>query len=341
MKRRHEPEEFDDVDSENIDPSLFASPSKKNKSFDDNTSKSQDVCHFVLKEVHKSSALANPSITAPTTTSQKRKAEDEVPAPPKSPKALRSTALPAAGRSPKAKRIGILSRRRTRVDPPSFSQNSGLNPLPFSIDAALSGSLKSSQPTPVSTLEDIKPKGWMFPIHQDTPDEEAGNLMEHAACTLDISSDEESTAAKNSRGKENIPPTEDLAAFAAPVQATSSVLANRKDMMTDSTREALGELEASHFYAEGCEATSLIIVPAEKTVEISAENNAVTTAFSPELPSAQPSTPTHHGWETLLSQLQDEKKPTSIPTESALELVNAEQAEAFAIWESESAKGSP
>ncbi|KAH9219363.1 hypothetical protein DL95DRAFT_384416 [Leptodontidium sp. 2 PMI_412] len=156
----------------------------------------------------------------------------------------RSTPLSApAGRSPTRKRIGILNRRKTgspftRVDPPRFSTSSASSSslgLGFSIDAALSGTIPSyssrhapaaAAPTPVVEAEareqiadlpipvlhqDVAKDSWFFDIHEDTEEELATNLMEHGACTLDISSDEESAAReRDARGKENVPPVDDV-----------------------------------------------------------------------------------------------------------------------------------
>lgn len=88
-------------------------------------------------------------------------------------------------------------------------------------------------------------------------------LMEHGACTLDISSDEE-TARKlaDERGKENIAPADD-------VSQSSSRLAQRasrrekKSTATceiDIDRAALGELCAEEFYAEGVKEGDVVLV---------------------------------------------------------------------------------
>src|SRR5690606_22063345 len=56
---------------------------------------------------------------------------------------------------------------------------------------------------------------WSFDIHEDTPEQEMTNLLQHGTCTLDISSDEEFESRANrdraeGRDKENIPPPEDV-----------------------------------------------------------------------------------------------------------------------------------
>tara|TARA_R110002003_G_scaffold175_2_gene14152 strand:- start:20696 stop:21409 length:714 start_codon:yes stop_codon:yes gene_type:complete len=178
--------------------------------------------------------------------------------------------------------------------------------LPFSIDAALSGTIsgytpKSSvtaSPTPAaapvaSTLEDHMPKGWFFEIHEDTPEQEAANLMEHSASVLDISSDDDvATKQRNEeleRGKENIPPPDFLAAQPRVASLTAStevdgqseleVSAKRprlrkfvQDAM-DEDRRPLGDLAPSEFYGEGCDASSYVTVDAgiEKPSSLSKE----------------------------------------------------------------------
>jgi hypothetical protein len=126
------------------------------------------------------------------------------------------------------------------------------------------------------------PKSWFFDIHEDTPEQEAANLMEHSASVLDISSDDDAaTKFRNEdRGKENVPPPDFLAAHPRKRNHASSlddgyetdILADlpvkqprlRKfvqDAM-DEDRRPLGDLAPSEFYAEGCDATSYVTVDA-------------------------------------------------------------------------------
>jgi hypothetical protein len=166
--------------------------------------------------------------------------------------------------------------------------------LPFSIDAALKGSIPDYTPkssisaNPVghaSTTEETMPKSWFFEIHEDTPEQEAANLMEHSASVLDISSDDDmETKRRNEdleRGKENIPPPDFMpsqpharAQASDPnamqtgeeVAQTEHVKLPRlrkiaQDAM-DEDRSALSELPAAEFYGEGCDATSYVTVDA-------------------------------------------------------------------------------
>jgi hypothetical protein len=133
------------------------------------------------------------------------------------------------------------------------------------------------------------PKGWFFEIHEDTPEQEAANLMEHSASVLDISSDDDvATKQRNEeqeRGKENIPPPDFLLAqsrIQLPVEAgieaeVEPVKRPRlrkfvQDAM-DEDRRPLGDLAPSEFYGEGCDASSYVTVDAgiEKPSSLSKE----------------------------------------------------------------------
>ena len=255
VKRRYSPETYSDNDSENVDPNLFSS--KKSKNLDGLPIKASKPSAFVLKASNSTPAMTPRKIMTPKRLS------------------LSTTAKPApysapAGRSPKSKRSGALSRRRisaspfTRVDPPSFGQSSS---LPFSIDAALSGTIpsytplstKSATPAAPTLAVDVSsmPRSWQFEIHEDTPDEELGNMMEFSTQTLDISDDESKVLERADKGKENIPPE----LIGAPALATAHISRiTRKDLMTDEARTPLGDLDASEYYAEGCNADSFFVV---------------------------------------------------------------------------------
>lgn len=131
------------------------------------------------------------------------------------------------------------------------------------------------------------PKGWFFEIHEDTPEQEAANLMEHSASVLDISSDDDyATKQKNEdleRGKENIPPPDFLASqprmhvAAGEEQVEETVKRPRlrqfvQDAM-DEDRRPLGDLAPADFYGEGCDASTYVTVDAgiEKPSSLSKE----------------------------------------------------------------------
>jgi hypothetical protein len=294
-KRQRAPEIFEDVDSENIDPSVFASPSKKSK-----TSSTLDFdfvkpskFNLVSSPVKSVSANATPSVMST------RKIL--------TPSSTRSTPINKSRGSPKNNRISAITKRRAsstprRIDPPSFNQSSPS--LPFSIDAALSGTISGYTPKPsvaatpvsappapvISSLEDSMPKGWFFEIHEDTPEQEAANLMEHSASILDISSDDDvATKQRNEeleRGKENIPPPDFLLSQPRVHSATESEIEVKIDEPVkrprlrkivqdamDEDRRPLGDLAPSEFYGEGCDASSYVTVDAgiEKPSSLSKE----------------------------------------------------------------------
>ncbi|KAF2113537.1 hypothetical protein BDV96DRAFT_601039 [Lophiotrema nucula] len=277
--KRRAPAVFDEDDLENVDPSIFNSPSKKSKTIDGFSKPSKFSLVTSPSKPSPSSVTASPSIPSV------RKALS-------SPNTSNSTPISLSRGSPKHKRVGLLSKRRTssspfrRVDPPSFSHSSP--GLPFSIDAALSGTISSytpkapvATPTHVPTLDESMPKSWFFEIHEDTPEQEAANLMEHSASVLDISSDDDVETKKRNeeleRGKENIPPpdffpsqTQDIFSSES-VDATQETLANHvrlprlrkiaQDAM-DEDRSPLGDLPAADFYGEGLDANSYVTVDA-------------------------------------------------------------------------------
>ncbi|KAH7136409.1 hypothetical protein EDB81DRAFT_78685 [Dactylonectria macrodidyma] len=253
-----------------------------------------------------------------------------------------------AGRSPtRGKRAGLLSsRRRTvgpyaRVDPPSFGLGSE---APFSLDAALKGTIPgygASRPalkqSSNALLEPEMSESWFFEIHEDTPEQEMTNLLQHSTCTLDISSDEESERKASreraeGRDKENIPPPDD-------VSQTSSRRAARlgtDDMVVEKERVALGEMKTADFYAEGCDETSVIIVPGdeeEQPAKVEARS-PITKEFtlSPELKAEDPVSDVEQDIDTLIS------KPTEGSSKAAVLEPMEGTGEVFELWESGSAK---
>ncbi|KAF2826750.1 hypothetical protein CC86DRAFT_349788 [Ophiobolus disseminans] len=287
-KRQRAPEIFEDVDSENMDPSVFASPTKK--------SKTSSTLDFDFVKPSKFNLVSTPvkSVSLNATPSVISTRKILTPS-----STAKSTPINKSRGSPKHNRIAAISKRRAssspfrRVDPPSFSQ--GSPSLPFSIDAALSGTISGYTPkasvaskpatAPVqapaaSTLEDSMPKGWFFEIHEDTPEQEAANLMEHSASVLDISSDDDAITKQHNdeqeRGKENIPPPNFLLSQPRVHLPTEESLEGPKveepakrprlrkfvqDAMEED-RRPLGDLVASDFYAEGCDASSYVTVDA-------------------------------------------------------------------------------
>lgn len=277
-KRRLAPTFFDDDhDCENVDPALSDSPTKRVKSLDGSPKKpSKFILNTIKPEAPSSSRLSTPLVP----TAQKASSAPTTAA----------NSISTSRGSPKHKRVGLLSKRRTsgspyaRVDPPSFGlgrpskRRSG---LPFSIDAAISGSISAPASTPkapkarpaLSKVDDSMPKSWFFDIHEDTPEQEATNLMEHSTNILDISSDDDSDTKSRSetreKGKENIPPpdyclTSSRSASDDEVAADESVKSKLRRKLQenamDEDRSPLSDLPASDYFGEGLDANSHVIV---------------------------------------------------------------------------------
>lgn len=351
LKRRYEPSQYDELDSENLDPGIFGSPTKKNKTVE-TFKPSKFRLNTISRPIHAmKSPLGKPlHVETPAPAgSLKRKSTDTITPEDggKSSKVARQTesAPVPSGRSPKSKRIGILSRRRmssspfTRVNPPSYSDTQ--HDLPFSIDAALSGTV-SSYKKKIKQLDGSVPNAWVFDIYENTEEETNDIILEHSALVLDISDDEGINNVKNGRGKENIPPSDAVSAM-APV---ATVPVSRKNMMTDEPRTPLGDLNASEFYAEGCDANSFIEIPAENSEEADVEKadveQAVAGSKSEESPASATANAAYElgdGWKNLIAQVKAATKAAVADDASYTPLgdVLDNQSE-IEIWESESAK---
>ena len=221
----------------------------------------------------------------------------------------------------------------TRVNPPSSSASDFTNGLPFSIDAALAGTVPKYKSKPTYG------KGWHFDIHEDTEEDRLGNLLEHSAYTLDISDDESRSSKGDKDNKENIPPTDSLTAVASATQIT----ATRRDMMTDETREPLGDLDAKDFYAEGCDASSCIMiaaeVPSEEVVDkLSTTINSQQEPSSPHDLSVKAEVEGQAGWGDVIARFAA-KTTTGADVDLGIEKETSKEGAEFQIWESESAKG--
>ncbi|PPJ51518.1 hypothetical protein CBER1_07982 [Cercospora berteroae] len=283
-KRAYEPCTFDEFDSENVDPGMFDWPSKKTKgnAFDLKQHKSFTFSLTTSNPMPATTLMAPSSASAsPRALSTPLRRKMSSP---------RAPLTAPAGRSPKRKLLGVggasrrISAPFTRVDPPSFSSASA---LPFSLDAALSASLPNSTskmsapptPSPGATIAESMPKNWFFEIYQDTPEEEAANLMEHSTLTLDLSSDDEGEMGKKEvyRGKENTPPEGyEAPAASSPrtAAATTTEIVRKKvlatDEMDDGERSPLSDLEAEGFFPEGLSTESFVVVDEEKAVAVAA-----------------------------------------------------------------------
>ena len=341
-KRRAPEPSLDDVDQENFDPEMFSAlANKKAKNFDFTAPESKPSQFVLTKAASSPGTTSRPIITPKrlqSTTKSNGLGGRSTPLTIKTTQPSSApAALPETGRkSPiKNKRIGILSRRRvssspvSRVNPPAYGLNQG---LPFSIDAALSSTVASSEPTPVqdvapapvTNLDDSIPASWQFEIYEDTPEEYAGTMMQHSMPLLDISEDEgRFSPVRSDRGKENIPPAE----------VSSSYAISRRDMMTDEPRTPLGDLEAREYYAEGCDANSFVIVPGDQDVSCGAITTTPEMSSTPATTASEASS-AQEGWKEILDKLSADKKVKAEAEKLAAEAGSAD----IEIWESESAK---
>ncbi|KAG6040796.1 hypothetical protein E4U41_007013 [Claviceps citrina] len=282
-----------------------------------------------------------------------------------------------AGRSPTGgKRSGLLSSRRqtagpyARVDPPLFALDSA---APFSLDAALKGTIPSyaspdtAQSNEVANEQDtfvtppvlVRPRSnalskasssissslaepdsrtaWFFEIHEDTPEQEMTNLLQHSTCVLDISSDEENERKARreraeGRDKENIPPSDDVSQTSSRRSARAAAL---DDMTVEKERIALREIEPADYLATGSDATSLIIMPGD----YEEEPLEPVTEPAEKAPVAEESLSTLRQDKMQTPKVIDQRMATSERGAGAALLQPIEgTGESFELWESSSAK---
>lgn len=309
-------EEDNNSDSENVDPSLFFS-AKKPKC---------DGSESFTKPAFISLSTDKP-VTPPTNTfasPTKRKYT------PESTQLLPRTApssAPAGREILRPKRIGALSKRSSlspfkRIDPPVFGgSKASTGSVPFSIDAALSGTLSAYPATDkpqskVTKLHKAQPKGWFFDLHEDTPDQENAVIMLHTCRKLDLSSDEEDgpsqKRSKYIENKENMPPAEYTVpqlALATDQPRARVRLAQANDMTDDGDRSPLSDLAPEDYYANGLDKDSVVVVADghPNAVESTAEDatasdkpaaevaTEVIPTDTPKIPISQPSIDTTDG----------------------------------------------
>ncbi|KAK8017387.1 hypothetical protein PG993_013713 [Apiospora rasikravindrae] len=363
--KRKAPDVIEDNDDENVDPILF---SKRVKGSSDSSFLPKDFIKpatFLLTKSASTSKIAStPKAAAPRPRSVLN---------PKSPASrvntgiAKSSPLSApAGRSPtRGKRSGLLSSRRrtagpySRIDPPSFGLGASSSPAPFSLDAALKGTIpsyKSRQASakPAASEPSIAPKpstrsdfaslhesdlktSWFFEIHEDTAEQEMTNLLQHSTCTLDISSDEESARRQQrerAEGKENVPPVDDVSQTARPRAAR--LTADADDMFVEKERSPLGEMDIKSYFPEGCDETSVIIIPGDEEEEQQPGNKDLESA--PEIQvgeSAVPKPVVEDGAKSIDELLQKSDEPA--PSAALLQPIEG-TGESFEVWESSSAK---
>ena len=134
--------------------------------------------------------------------------------------------------------------------------------------------------------------------------------------------------------KENIPPVDGPAAIG---YSSTQFTSTRRDMMTDEPRTPLGDLDAQDFYVEGCNASSVIIVPADDVADCA--NEKATAASNVEEPSRSRANVITEGrecWKEIVAQLAADTTATNnLPLEQE---ASKPEAAYIQIWESASAK---
>ncbi|KAG5981216.1 hypothetical protein E4U55_003175 [Claviceps digitariae] len=219
--------------------------------------------------------------------------------------AAKSSPLTApAGRSPtRATRSGLLSRQTTasgnyaRVDPPSFGLDRKASSS-FSLNTALKGTISGGSSRPRSNAlfrasrsisaalaEPAAKASWFFDIHEDTPEEEMTNLLQHSTYILDISSDEENELRERreraeGRDKENIPPS----GYTPQTSPRRSVKASAHidGMVVETERVVLAEMKMDDLAAISGDANSIVIIPGDDVDEESTEATSETTRTNSE-----------------------------------------------------------
>ncbi|KXJ93433.1 hypothetical protein Micbo1qcDRAFT_55283 [Microdochium bolleyi] len=376
--KRKASETVDNDDSENVDPVLF---SKRLKGSNDSSSKDLFIkpSNFILTKSASTNDISSPlKLSSPRPRSVLN---------PRSPAArlnagiVKSSPLSApAGRSPtRGKKAGLLSssKRRTagsysRVDPPAFGL-SAKSAAPFSLDAALKGTLSSYASRDSSSAISASPSisqglnelhegdlksSWFFEIHEDTAEQEMTNLLQHSTCVLDISSDEETETRRQrerAEGKENVPPVDDVSQTSRPRAARQA--AETDAMVFEKERSPLGEMNVRDYFSEGCDENSVIIVPGDDEDE-AAQQQQPEAAFVPILEDAsasdepvleQPSVAAEEPVPTVVEEsiIEEQgiksaeelmgKTEDPAPCAALLEPIEG-TGESFDLWESGSAK---
>lgn len=212
--------------------------------------------------------------------------------------------LKPAGRTPPPKSCKPSGRRSTITKSRPEPSKRGVT-RPFSLSTAL------SQNKPVKPKAKI-PASWSFDIHVDTEQEEMTNLMQHSTGVLDISDDESKSSPSDGRGKENVLPSAlgiDLPSSRESISLAATAAARKASKM-EVERAPLGELNASDYYPEDCNAFSYVVVYDDEDENASEEKKAIPT--SPTQPDSIPSAIT-----TSIASLLETALPPKQASQSA------------------------
>ncbi|PHH62597.1 hypothetical protein CDD81_6831 [Ophiocordyceps australis] len=321
-------EAFDDLDVENVDPIMM----KRSKGC--GSKPSMDVLKPALR--YSVSAPSVCTAQGPQAATSRRVLQPHSVATPSSthkPSPL-STSSPSHGS--RTRRVGGVARHHdhgpySRSDKERFAREAS---PPFSLDAALKGTITahgrrskaSSCLTGSKSLLDVgaseTKSSWFFDIHEDTPDQEMDNMIQHGTCVLDISSDED--CAKKARreeaegrDKENIPPADYVSEILTRPTRRRATCMTAADC---ARRVALAEMKAADFYSDGCDETSIFIIPADE-----------------ELPADEPPTESEALSETDPLKAVELLMATHKPPKVVLEPLPG-TGESFDVWESGSSK---
>ncbi|KAI2643218.1 hypothetical protein GGS21DRAFT_536714 [Xylaria nigripes] len=349
-------------DLENVDPALF-SKRAKGAAFKNSSVK---PTHSLTKSASAKDLSITTSSPLKAATARSRTLSNT-----KSPSNLKTSitqssplSAPAGRSPPRGKRSGILSSRRraggsiARIDPPAFGLAPHSVAAPFSIDAALNGTIpnyasrksasfskKASSSLDFGGLHEPEmSSSWFFDIHEDTEEQEMTNLLQHSTCVLDISSDEESESRRQrerAEGKENFPPVDEVSPTSRPRAARFSAATD--GMTIEKERSPLGEMDPKLYYSEGCDENSVIIVFGDEDEEIVVQNDFQPTpeiVVEPVESESEPDLviePVSAG--KKLISAEDLLRQTDVPAPGAAVLAPIEgTGESFEVWESSSAK---
>ena len=195
----------------------------------------------------------------------------------------------AAGRSPPQSRRAGLNGPRKRFAPPSF----GTKRPSLSLTAALNGTLALKKTRKVRTLDESKPTSWFFDIFEEKQEQQEYRMSEwtmtQSATILDISDDESKANAKAERGKENIDPNEvsiPITRLMAAAKAAAPVAP--QDVAPEEARSALNDLNPANYYAEGLDASSVLLVDVEAEESRLDEVNKQAASVVARVPTQQP-----------------------------------------------------
>ncbi|ETI24346.1 hypothetical protein G647_03715 [Cladophialophora carrionii CBS 160.54] len=279
LKRRApSPEVEGGSDSENIDPNILDSLSKRKRSALEDDASASKSHHYSLNVTPSAFQSSRPRLGTTVVSTPRLNTSAKPSAAPAS--------APAAGRSPTRKRSSGHLQSRKRFNPPAFAPTQSPS---LSLSAALNGTKKarpSSRRARNGTIETSRPKSWFFDIYEESEETQDYRMnewtMTQSTTGLDISDDESKSLHKNSssadKGKENIDPNELPTAPVTRSRAAAAAVTEKEIKMNedDQARTPLGDLNPAQFFPEGLDATSVVLVHDDEEAETDVEGDAST-----------------------------------------------------------------